>query len=99
MEKPAATNSRRGEPRSWGTWAGGCAHSPRAAQTKAKILKEPLIPVGCAVTAVILMGGFGSFIKGNPARSQQFMRARVAAQGFTLCALGYYAVTNSFLAR
>ena len=69
------------EPRSW-------------AQTKQRMWEDPLVPLGCFVTAAILLGGFASFVNGNAARSQNFMRARVAAQGFTLLALGYGAVTN-----
>lgn len=42
------------------------------------------------MTAVILVSGITSFSKGDPARSQRMMRARVAMQGATLVALAYY---------
>ena len=44
---------------------------------------------GALATAVVLVGGIVSFSKGNPKLSQTFMRLRVAAQAFTLVAIGY----------
>jgi len=69
--------------------------TPRSwAQTKQRMYEEPLVPLGVMATALMLLGGFGSFVKGNSANSQYFMRARVAAQGFTLAVLAYGAYSN-----
>ncbi|NWJ01181.1 HIG2A protein, partial [Crypturellus undulatus] len=42
---------------------------------------------GCLCTAAVLAWGLVSFKRGNVRRSQLLMRARVAAQGFTVAAL------------
>ena len=60
-----------------------------------KFKSEPLIPLGCFATAVILIGGLRSFRVAAPAATQQrFMRARVLAQAATLSVVAY----GSFLA-
>ncbi|GBG26233.1 Respiratory supercomplex factor 1, mitochondrial [Hondaea fermentalgiana] len=60
-----------------------------------KIRAEPLVPIGCVVTAVVLFGGIASFRAGNQKLSQQMMRARVLAQGGTLGALAYGAYVSA----
>jgi len=60
-----------------------------------KLMAEPLVPIGCAVTAGVLVGGIVSFHKGNVRMSQKMMRARVLAQGATLAALAYGAYLSS----
>ena len=49
-----------------------------------KFKADPLIPVGCGLTAAMLFGGLRSFASkqtaASPGKSQNFMRARVAAQ-------------------
>lgn len=42
---------------------------------------------GCLLTAGVLSYGLWSFRKGNREMSQYMMRARIAAQGFTVAAL------------
>lgn len=49
-----------------------------------KFARNPLVPIGSAVTAGILVAGLLSFRAGNTQLSQQLMRARVLAQGATL---------------
>mmetsp|Transcript_48319 Transcript_48319/g.75457 ORF Transcript_48319/g.75457 Transcript_48319/m.75457 type:complete len:95 (-) Transcript_48319:185-469(-) len=48
---------------------------------------SPVIPLGCVVTAGVLGSGFYQFKKGNKKTSQLLMRARVAAQAVTICAM------------
>ena len=52
------------------------------------VRKNPLVPAGAMITAAVLMGGLFAFKQGNQRLSQQLMRARVLAQGATVCALG-----------
>jgi len=53
----------------------------------AMIKNDPVPAVGAAVTAGILGVGFATMLKGNSYRSQMLMRARVAAQAFTVGAI------------
>lgn len=53
---------------------------------KRKTMEEPLVPLGLLATTTCLLLGFSSFRKGDAVRSQLMMRARVAAQGFTVLA-------------
>mmetsp|Transcript_11058 Transcript_11058/g.18345 ORF Transcript_11058/g.18345 Transcript_11058/m.18345 type:complete len:124 (-) Transcript_11058:163-534(-) len=60
-----------------------------------KFTAEPLVPVGCLVTAYFLGSGIGSFYKRDAARSQKMMRLRVGAQFATLMVfMGYYGLSN-----
>ncbi|CAN0415065.1 unnamed protein product [Lampetra fluviatilis] len=52
-----------------------------------KTRENPFVPLGVLTTAGVLALGLASFRRGDFARSQTFMRARVLAQGFTLAAL------------
>eukprot|EP00953_Heterococcus_sp_UTEX-ZZ885_P023273 12800-Heterococcus_DN1.PRE.2 len=52
-----------------------------------KSKKEPLVPIGCAVTVGFLLAGFRAFTGGNQKLSQHLMRGRVVAQGLTLAAI------------
>ncbi|NXG53748.1 HIG2A protein, partial [Psilopogon haemacephalus] len=52
-----------------------------------KTRENPLVPLGCLCTVGVLTYGLISFKRGNIRRSQQMMRARVLAQGFTFVAL------------
>ena len=58
-----------------------------------KFKADPLIPVGCGLTAAMLFGGLRSFASkqtaASPGKSQNFMRARVAAQGVTVAIMAY----------
>mmetsp|Transcript_13482 Transcript_13482/g.31339 ORF Transcript_13482/g.31339 Transcript_13482/m.31339 type:complete len:132 (-) Transcript_13482:213-608(-) len=61
-----------------------------------KFTKEPLVPIGCLVTAYFLGNGIRSFYNRNSVQSQKMMRARVGAQFATLMIfIGYYG-WNSF---
>mmetsp|Transcript_3031 Transcript_3031/g.4772 ORF Transcript_3031/g.4772 Transcript_3031/m.4772 type:complete len:129 (-) Transcript_3031:56-442(-) len=62
-----------------------------------KCSEEPLIPIGCGVTAYFLVSGIRSFHQGNAIRSQKMMRARVASQGFTIAAFVGYALYNTYV--
>ena len=42
--------------------------------------KNPMVPIGAGVTALVLAGGLLAFNKGSQIWSQRFMRARVLAQ-------------------
>lgn len=55
-------------------------------------MKNPLVPLGMAVTAGVLVRGLYHFMSGNAKLSQRYMRYRVAAQFVTVCALGFGAV-------
>ncbi|TYZ63454.1 hypothetical protein PybrP1_007313 [[Pythium] brassicae (nom. inval.)] len=51
---------------------------------KRRMSEEPLVPLGCLLTAGVLVGGLRSFQRAaDPKTQQRFMRARVAAQGAT----------------
>ncbi|XP_037938081.1 HIG1 domain family member 2A, mitochondrial [Teleopsis dalmanni] len=52
-----------------------------------KIKSNPLVPIGCLATAAALSVGLYNFRTGNRKMSQLMMRARIAAQGFTVIAL------------
>lgn len=61
-----------------------------------KFSKEPLVPIGCLTTAYFLGSGIRSFYNRDAGRSQQMMRARVAAQFTTLMIFIGYAGLNAF---
>ncbi len=53
-----------------------------------KMFKQnPVVPIGCLVTAGVLLNGVYAMRKGDRAKSQLMMRYRVAAQGITVLAL------------
>ena len=52
-----------------------------------KFSEDPLVPIGCGITAAVLIGGLRSFAQGNSAKSQMYMRARVFAQASTVTVL------------
>ncbi|ROT75356.1 putative HIG1 domain family member 2A, mitochondrial [Penaeus vannamei] len=54
---------------------------------KRKFKENPLVPIGCGLTAGALCFGLLSFSRGNRRTSQNMMRLRIAAQGFTVAAL------------
>lgn len=64
---------------------------PKAETTKEKFIRKfysnPFVPVGCLLTAGALTVGLYNFRTGNRQMSQYMMRARIAAQGFTVVAL------------
>ena len=61
-----------------------------------KFSEEPLVPIGCLVTAYFLGSGIKSFFDRDMRKSQKMMRARVAAQGATILVFIGYAGWNSF---
>ena len=61
-----------------------------------KVMKQPLVPIGCCMTAYFLMSGLKSFRNRDPRRAQKMMRARVGAQFFTLVAFVGYVGLDSF---
>lgn len=48
------------------------------------IRRNPMVPIGAGVTALVLAGGLMAFNRGSQVWSQRLMRARVVAQGCTL---------------
>lgn len=52
-----------------------------------KISENPFVPIGCLATAGALSYGLWSFRTGRKRLSQQMMRMRIVAQGFTITAL------------
>mmetsp|Transcript_49854 Transcript_49854/g.149907 ORF Transcript_49854/g.149907 Transcript_49854/m.149907 type:complete len:122 (-) Transcript_49854:489-854(-) len=61
-----------------------------------KFSSEPLVPIGCLVTAYFLGSGIKSFYNRDAGRSQKMMRLRVAAQFSTLLIFVGYAGMNAF---
>uniref|UniRef100_A0A7S2A7B6 HIG1 domain-containing protein n=1 Tax=Trieres chinensis TaxID=1514140 RepID=A0A7S2A7B6_TRICV len=61
-----------------------------------KFTSEPLVPLGCAVTAYFLGSGIKSFYNRDAARSQKMMRLRVAAQMSTIAIFVGYAGFDAF---
>ena len=49
-----------------------------------KCTAEPLVPIGSVATLGCLVAGLRAFHRGQKATSQQLMRGRVLAQGFTV---------------
>ena len=52
-----------------------------------KVMQNPLVPVGCALTTICLAAGLVSFGRKNSHASQMLMRGRILAQGFTVVGL------------
>ena len=52
-----------------------------------KVRSNPLVPLGCGLTVAALFYGLYQFALGNSKKSNLMMRARVAAQGFTILVL------------
>ncbi|XP_030023650.1 HIG1 domain family member 2A, mitochondrial [Manduca sexta] len=67
----------------------GAAHHVETTSEKfgRKITENPFVPLGCLATAGALSFGLWSFRTGRRKLSQQMMRARIVAQGFTIAAL------------
>ena len=63
-------------------------------RTVRKFQKEPLVPIGCLVTDLVLGNGLRAFKAGNTNTSQQMMRWRVIAQGATVIAIISGALPN-----
>lgn len=52
-----------------------------------KTKENPLVPIGLVATVAILVNGVRQMTRGDRAKSQSMMRARVVAQGLTVAAL------------
>lgn len=52
-----------------------------------KFYENPFVPIGCGLTTLALCYGLYGFSRGKRASSQNMMRLRVVAQGFTIAAL------------
>uniref|UniRef100_K3XBJ6 HIG1 domain-containing protein n=1 Tax=Globisporangium ultimum (strain ATCC 200006 / CBS 805.95 / DAOM BR144) TaxID=431595 RepID=K3XBJ6_GLOUD len=50
--------------------------------------EDPLVPLGCAVTLAVLVGGLATFQRGQSKLGNKFMQARVVAQTATVLAMG-----------
>lgn len=71
-------------------------HCAAALLSLSQFSQEPLVPIGCLVTAYFLGSGIKSFYNRDAARSQKMMRLRVAAQFSTLLIFVGYAGMNAF---
>ncbi|CAK7221204.1 Respiratory supercomplex factor 1, mitochondrial [Sporothrix bragantina] len=52
-----------------------------------KLIKEPLIPIGCTLTVAAFISATRAIRKGDHHQAQRMFRARVLAQGFTVLAI------------
>ncbi|PSS15338.1 hypothetical protein M430DRAFT_77085, partial [Amorphotheca resinae ATCC 22711] len=52
-----------------------------------RLKEEPLIPLGCALTCMALLGATRSIRAGDHNRTNRMFRARIYAQGFTIVAM------------
>lgn len=52
-----------------------------------KLMKEPLIPIGCTLTVYAFLSATRAIRKGDHHQAQRMFRARVLAQGFTIMAI------------
>ncbi|WPG97467.1 hypothetical protein R9X50_00024300 [Acrodontium crateriforme] len=59
----------------------------RWAKLKRKIIEEPLIPLGCALTCWALLEATKSIRTGDKHRTNRMFRRRIYAQGFTIFAM------------
>mmetsp|Transcript_36041 Transcript_36041/g.71723 ORF Transcript_36041/g.71723 Transcript_36041/m.71723 type:complete len:110 (-) Transcript_36041:118-447(-) len=63
-------------------------NEPFADKVWRKTRDQPLVPLGALLTTGFLLSGFSAFRRGDKQRSQLLMRGRVAAQAFTVIAMG-----------
>ncbi|KAK3723027.1 Respiratory supercomplex factor 1, mitochondrial [Vermiconidia calcicola] len=59
----------------------------RWAKLRRRIIEEPLIPLGCALTVWALYEASTSIKKGDKHRTNRMFRRRIYAQGFTIFAM------------
>ncbi|KAE9032739.1 hypothetical protein PR002_g9037 [Phytophthora rubi] len=52
-----------------------------------RVKEDPLVPLGCAATTIVLLGGLMTFQRGQSKLGNKFMQARVVAQTATVFAL------------
>jgi hypothetical protein len=52
-----------------------------------RVKEDPLVPLGCALTTAVLMGGLVTFQRGQSKLGNKFMQARVIVQTLTVVAL------------
>ncbi|CAI5745460.1 unnamed protein product [Peronospora destructor] len=52
-----------------------------------RVKEDPLVPLGCALTAGVLLGGLVTFQRGQSKLGNKFMQARVVLQTATVVAL------------
>ncbi|CAI5703050.1 hypothetical protein KXD40_003969 [Peronospora effusa] len=52
-----------------------------------RVKEDPLVPLGCALTAGVLLGGLVTFQRGQSKLGNKFMQARVVLQMATVLAL------------
>ncbi|KAG7391868.1 hypothetical protein PHYPSEUDO_003074 [Phytophthora pseudosyringae] len=52
-----------------------------------RIKEDPLVPLGCALTTAVLLGGLVTFQRGHSKLGNKFMQARVVVQTATVVAL------------
>ncbi|KAG7175310.1 HIG1 domain family member 2A, mitochondrial-like [Homarus americanus] len=62
-------------------------HETSGEKFKRKFYENPFVPIGCGLTTAALCYGLWSFSTGKRKSSQNMMRLRVFAQGFTIVAL------------
>ncbi|KAK1945251.1 Respiratory supercomplex factor 1 [Phytophthora citrophthora] len=52
-----------------------------------RVKEDPLVPLGCAFTTAVLLGGLVTFQRGQSKLGNRFMQARVVAQTATVFAV------------
>ncbi|RLN06021.1 hypothetical protein BBJ28_00004476 [Nothophytophthora sp. Chile5] len=52
-----------------------------------RVKEDPLVPLGCALTTAVLLGGLVTFQRGQSKLGNIFMQARVVAQTATVVAM------------
>ncbi|CAI5708903.1 unnamed protein product [Hyaloperonospora brassicae] len=52
-----------------------------------RVKEDPLVPLGCALTAAVLLGGLVTFQRGQSKLGNKFMQARVVLQTATVFAV------------
>ncbi|KAG6611324.1 HIG1 domain family member 2A, mitochondrial [Phytophthora cinnamomi] len=52
-----------------------------------RVKEDPLVPLGCAATTAVLLGGLMTFQRGQSKLGNKFMQARVVVQTATVLAL------------
>ncbi|KAH7474780.1 hypothetical protein PRIC1_013088 [Phytophthora ramorum] len=53
----------------------------------ARVKEDPIVPLGCALTCAVLLGGLVTFQRGQSKLGNKFMQARVVLQTATVFAL------------
>jgi hypothetical protein len=61
--------------------------------------KNPLVPIGCLITAGVLIRGIYAMKQRDSIKSQMMMRYRVGAQGVTILALVFGTILTPYFTK